>query len=79
MVAYDENTKPKLLAPLTLGDALRDLPPVSISKFLYLIAFLYSCCLLCDLLAAISNQVRQKVKKVVKLVCRSKIQKGEMK
>ncbi|KAH7283945.1 hypothetical protein KP509_34G031800 [Ceratopteris richardii] len=28
MVAYDEKNKPTLLRPLTLGDALRDLPPV---------------------------------------------------
>lgn len=32
MVAYDEKTKPTLLRPLTLGDALRDLPPVQNSE-----------------------------------------------
>ena len=28
MVAYDEHSRPSLLKALTLGDALRDLPPV---------------------------------------------------
>ncbi|MCO5567288.1 hypothetical protein L7F22_020978 [Adiantum nelumboides] len=32
MVAYDEKNKPTLLKPLTLGDALRDLPPVENSE-----------------------------------------------
>eukprot|EP00250_Pteridium_aquilinum_P019784 c24569_g1_i1 orf=241-3057(-) len=32
MVAYDENKKPTLLRPLTLGDALRDLPPIQNSE-----------------------------------------------
>ena len=32
MVAFDEESKPKLLPALTLEDALRDLPPVNKRK-----------------------------------------------